>query len=211
MRMYRHGKDATTLLFIFFFSHFALGAFVPGYSVVAGTYEETEQGIYAQLALLSGSGGPYGQDFQFLDLTVIFMTNEVVRVRIEPSDSDRWRVPEETLKGPIVGSILQSAANTNYQISIIQNPFSLSVVRKSNGEVLFNSAQSNDPQFNGLIVSFKFTLIFFFVNSQKKLVLRTIHGMEHTSNKYTIHLWLRGASGYILIRCVQPIRTLWNV
>jgi hypothetical protein len=128
------------------------GQYVSGYSVVQGSMQEDSTGVYAQLSLNSGSGSPYGNDFTTLDLTIKYITNNILRVQIVPSDSDRWRVPEVILQGPAVGQSANSNA-TAYSVSVYDAPFGLSITRNSDGEVIFNSTQTATPNYNGLIVS----------------------------------------------------------
>lgn len=129
-------------------------AFVPGYSVVPGSLEQADEGIIANLSILSESGSPYGNDFKDLFLNITYVTTEIVRIQIFPTDPSRWRVPEDILKGPNAQSVISNNETLNYSVNIKQNPFSILITRNSDGEVIFNSAQSSSPQFNGLIVSF---------------------------------------------------------
>lgn len=153
--------------------------FVPGYSVVPGSIVETDIGITADLSILSGSGSPYGNDFKDLVLNVTYVTTEIVRIQIFPNDPSRWRVPEDILKGPNAQSFISNSETLNYSVNITQNPFSILITRNSDGEVIFNSAQSSSPQFNGLIVSFfkKIQLYDIILNQYKSFQINILNGV----------------------------------
>ncbi|XP_053164989.1 sucrase-isomaltase, intestinal [Hemicordylus capensis] len=104
-----------------------------GYKVVGGQ-KETNYGFEAKLRRLPAPS-LFGNDINKLQLTAEYQTANRFRFKITDPNNKRYEVPHPNIKsfeGP-------KASDTNYGVSITTNPFSISVVRKSNNKVLFST------------------------------------------------------------------------
>lgn len=109
-------------------------------------YNWTNTGLSANLTALVSGQVPN------LVLTVTYVTDDILRVHITDADSPRFEVPN------IVQLSGSNYDSTNYNVTLQNFPFSLSVTRLSDGRVLLDTASSlqfvsNDiywpNQFNG--------------------------------------------------------------
>jgi len=112
-------------------------------SRVASAYDitsmrETDLGLEGELQLTT-SGLPYlGRDIKQLKLSVQFETKGRLHVKISDLADSRWTVPESLLPRP---SVSTAASDPLYTFNYERSPFSFSVVRNEDGDVLFDTMQ----------------------------------------------------------------------
>jgi alpha-glucosidase len=116
---------------------------VLGYGVSSVT--PTDTGLTGSLQLVNG-GGFYGVDISPLHFAVTYETADRVRIRIIDPSRQRYEVPTSLL--PVPNTTVSSVA-TNYAVSYTNYPFGISVTRKADGAVIFNSTTTG--AFNGLV------------------------------------------------------------
>uniref|UniRef100_A0A8D0L7P9 P-type domain-containing protein n=1 Tax=Sphenodon punctatus TaxID=8508 RepID=A0A8D0L7P9_SPHPU len=104
-----------------------------GYEVQGGQ-KKTSAGFEATLMRLP-SPSLFGNDIQSLLLTGEYQTANRMRFKITDPNNKRYEVPHEHVK-PFDGA---AASNLNYEVNVIQNPFGITVTRKSNNNMLFNT------------------------------------------------------------------------
>lgn len=102
----------------------------PNYKLTSKT--ETEHGITATLVRSKETFMP--NDIMTLELVVLFETDDRLHFTINDPAQKRYEVP---IKTPCAKG---KATNTQYDIQITADPFSLVVKRKSNGQELVNTA-----------------------------------------------------------------------
>uniref|UniRef100_A0A8C8VP34 Maltase n=1 Tax=Pelusios castaneus TaxID=367368 RepID=A0A8C8VP34_9SAUR len=105
-----------------------------GYKVQGGV-QQTNTGFEAKLTRLP-SPSLFGNDINTVLLTGEYQTANRFRFKITDPNNKRFEVPHEnvkTLGGP-------AASNLKYDVNILQNPFGITLMRKSNGKVLFNTS-----------------------------------------------------------------------
>ncbi|KAL2387339.1 hypothetical protein RJZ90_000078 [Blastomyces dermatitidis] len=158
----------------------------PGYK--ASNFHELENVVVADLHLAGQPCNTYGQDLKNLKLRVEYETDSRLHVKIHDADEDVYQVPESVFPRP---QPERGDHKSLLKFSYVETPFSFSVSRRDNGEVLFDTAGSN--------------LVF----QSQYLNLRTslptdpnLYGMgEHTNpfrlntTNYTATLWNRDAYG----------------
>ncbi|KAL8531678.1 hypothetical protein ACS0TY_008320 [Phlomoides rotata] len=126
-----------------------------GYRLVS--IEESSNGGLVGLLQVKQKNNIYGPDIPLLQIFVKHETEDRLRVHITDAEKQRWEVPynllpREPLKQTLGGQ--RKDANTNTFTSAEfagtelifaykTDPFSFSVKRKSNGEILFDSSHSN--------------------------------------------------------------------
>ncbi|KAM3922289.1 lysosomal alpha-glucosidase-like [Leptodactylus fuscus] len=101
----------------------------PSYKVTNKT--ETEHGFIATLVRSKRTFMP--NDIMTLQLEVLYETDERLHFTITDPAQKRYEVPINTPKAN------GKAANPQYEVQIIEDPFSLVVKRKSNGQELVNT------------------------------------------------------------------------
>eukprot|EP00708_Paratrimastix_pyriformis_P002084 GAFH01000823.1.p1 GENE.GAFH01000823.1~~GAFH01000823.1.p1 ORF type:complete len:881 (-),score=284.11 GAFH01000823.1:103-2718(-) len=119
-------------------------AFVPGYTLSNVTITNPECGAFTgNLHRQSGSAGPYGADVDDLAISVTCDTETQLRVRVFDPIHPRWE------PHPLEFNYPQSRpSRTTYMVKANESPFGLTIFRKDDGVVLFDS---NPSSFNGLI------------------------------------------------------------
>lgn len=80
-----------------------------------------------------------GGDISPLKLEVIFESDDHVHIRITDAKNARWEVPQSVVSRP---SVSKAASNPAYDVKVEQNPFTITVFRKEDGAVLFQSTDS---------------------------------------------------------------------
>ena len=81
----------------------------------------------------------HGPDVQTLQLDVRFETDTRIHIKLSDADRVRFEVPESVLPRP--GSSPSASRETSaYDFQLGQDPFTLRVTRKSDGEVLFDTS-----------------------------------------------------------------------
>ncbi|KAG6396640.1 hypothetical protein SASPL_142795 [Salvia splendens] len=130
-----------------------------GYRLVS--IQESSNGGLVGLLQLKQKNNIYGADIPHLHLSVKHETGSRLRVHITAAEKQRWEVPYNLLpreKPPQLKQALASASprkdaltateyvGTELIFAYTRDPFSFTVKRKSNGEILFNSrAEASDP------------------------------------------------------------------
>ncbi|KAF9986810.1 hypothetical protein BGZ65_006199 [Modicella reniformis] len=109
-----------------------------GYSV--SKVQESAHGLTLDLQLI---GNPtdcarFGPDIPNLTAVIDFETESRVRVKILNKDAKRYEVPTDAL--PSTESTIRRVDKRGYTFKYTQSPFTFSVTRVSNGEVVFDSS-----------------------------------------------------------------------
>ncbi|WVN88893.1 uncharacterized protein L203_104108 [Cryptococcus depauperatus CBS 7841] len=120
-----------------------------GYAVEDGSVKETDTGgLTARLNLLSKCLA-YGTDIDSLMLSVEYETEHRLHVHIYDTQLRQYQLGENVLPRPkrsLVGS--DSAGKSDIKFEYENNPFAFWVIRKSDGQVLFDTRQEGMPTYN---------------------------------------------------------------
>ncbi|KAI1294262.1 hypothetical protein EDD11_008198 [Mortierella claussenii] len=101
--------------------------------------QESDHGVVLNLEL-SGSCNRFGTDIAKLTATVDFETESRIRIQIKDASASRYEVPKEALP-PTDSTVRRTSQDKRlYSFKYTQSPFTFSVTRTSDGEVLFDSA-----------------------------------------------------------------------
>ncbi|KAF2710148.1 glycoside hydrolase family 31 protein [Pleomassaria siparia CBS 279.74] len=109
----------------------------PGYK--ASNINQTNGGLTADLSLAGSPCNVYGQDLPDLKFVAEYQTDSRLHVIIYDKDEDVYQVPEFVVPRP-TGSI--NADDSLLEVSVVEEPFSFEVTRKSSKEVLFSTKGS---------------------------------------------------------------------
>ncbi|KAL5722145.1 hypothetical protein ACHQM5_005702 [Ranunculus cassubicifolius] len=133
-----------------------------GYKLVS--IQESPNGGLLGLLQVKQKTTIYGSDIPTLQLFVKHENEDRLRVHITDAEKQRWEVPYNILpreEPPTLKNALGKSRKVLYgesQISgselifsYISDPFSFSVKRKSNGEILFNSKSEESDPFSSLV------------------------------------------------------------
>ncbi|XP_033124429.1 lysosomal alpha-glucosidase-like isoform X2 [Anneissia japonica] len=104
----------------------------PSYNM--STPQETAFGYTAMLKRTNKSY--YPNDILTLQLDIYLETESRIHFKIYDPMEARYEVPIPTPK------VTKKAASTNYDVKFRSNPFAISIIRKSNGEAVFNTSFS---------------------------------------------------------------------
>ena len=121
-------------------------ALCPGYK--ASNVQRTVNGFSASLSLAGDPCNVYGTDIEDLTLSVDVQTAHRLKVNIEPtyidsSNMSQYILPSELVYAPEQGEIDPATQDIDLQFSWSNDPtFSFTVVRKSTGDVLFDTSGS---------------------------------------------------------------------
>jgi len=107
-----------------------------GYSLSGMT--ETSTGYSGTLSLIGDGSTVYGADIKNLNVVVTFETEDILRIKITDSTSQRWEVPQSII--PRTSATSKPAA-TAYTFSYTESPFTFEVIRKSDSVSVFKTAQ----------------------------------------------------------------------
>ncbi|EER37999.1 alpha-glucosidase [Histoplasma capsulatum H143] len=158
----------------------------PGYK--ASNVHELENILIADLQLAGQPCNTYGQDLKNLRLRVEYETDSRLHVKIYDPDEDIYQVPESVFPRPHPE---RGDHKSLLKFSYVEAPFSFSVSRRGNGEVLFDTAGTN-LVFQSQYLNFRTSLP----------TNPNLYGMgEHTNpfrlntTNYTATLWNRDAYG----------------
>ncbi|KAF2196277.1 hypothetical protein GQ43DRAFT_476474 [Delitschia confertaspora ATCC 74209] len=110
----------------------------PGYT--ASNIATTDSSLTADLTLAGEACNVYGDDLKDLKLLVEYQTDERLHIKIYDAGLQVYQVQESVLPRP--KSKNAKASGAALEFSIEENPFSFSVTRKENGEVLFDTSDT---------------------------------------------------------------------
>ncbi|WEW54663.1 glycosyl hydrolase family 31 protein [Emydomyces testavorans] len=108
----------------------------PGYRV-SNVYE-TKASLTLDLQLAGKPCNVYGKDFERLVFKVEYQTESRLHVMIYDADEDVYQVPESVLPRPSTDTGHNSSSSA-LQFSYESDPFTFSVKRKDNDEILFDT------------------------------------------------------------------------
>ncbi|KAH9483447.1 putative alpha/beta-glucosidase agdC [Psilocybe cubensis] len=108
----------------------------PGYA--ASNVKVRHDGLSADLVLAGEACNVFGNDVQRLSLNVTYETDDRLHVKIIDPSSARYEVPESILPRPSSSPGASSKASS-IQFSYTASPFSFTVSRSSDNEVLFST------------------------------------------------------------------------
>ncbi|KAI1317765.1 putative alpha-glucosidase [Xylariaceae sp. FL0255] len=111
----------------------------PGYK--ATNIKTSSSGLTASLTLAGTACNVYGTDLKDLTLTVEYQTSTRLHVIIEDVARQVYQVPSSVFTRPAASSV--SSSKSEIEFKYVANPFSFSVVRKSNGDVLFDTSAAS--------------------------------------------------------------------
>lgn len=109
-----------------------------GYQLTQSTILDNGAGIDGTLEIL-GDCNAYGPDYKNLSLTVRYESDDRIRVRIVDSGGQAHVVPDDVAKWPSIGTSGSNNESCNLSFDWVENPFSFSITRKSDGEVIFDT------------------------------------------------------------------------
>ncbi|KAF2861484.1 glycoside hydrolase family 31 protein [Piedraia hortae CBS 480.64] len=114
----------------------------PGYK--ASNVAKTPSGLKADLTLAGSPCNAYGTDLKDLTLTVEYQTDERLHVLIQDKANQVYQVPSQVFPRPSAQPYSGSGTNgSDLVFNYKESPFSFSVTRRSNGEVLFDSSAAS--------------------------------------------------------------------
>ncbi|XP_072477631.1 sucrase-isomaltase, intestinal [Notamacropus eugenii] len=97
--------------------------------------QTSNAGMQIKLSRIS-SPTLFGNDINNVLLTTESQTANRLRFKITDPNNRRYEVPHQY----VTGFTQPAATNTNYNIEVTDNPFSIKVIRKSNNQVLFDTS-----------------------------------------------------------------------
>ncbi|KAI8943130.1 hypothetical protein NX059_001161 [Plenodomus lindquistii] len=109
----------------------------PGYR--ASNVQRGDSSLSADLTLAGTECNVHGQDLRDLKFVAEWQTDSRLHVMIFDQDEQVYQVPESVVPRPTGSSRSDDAL---LDVSIVEEPFSFAVTRKSNGETLFNTSGS---------------------------------------------------------------------
>ncbi|KAI0683191.1 alpha-glucosidase [Cytidiella melzeri] len=110
----------------------------PGYKATAvSTHGST---MTANLVLAGKACNVFGDDIEQLKLEVTYETNTRIHVKITDAATQRYEIPDSVLPRPHADSSV-SSKSAEIQFNYTASPFSFSIVRNSNEEVLFSTGK----------------------------------------------------------------------
>ncbi|KAF2025912.1 hypothetical protein EK21DRAFT_75348 [Setomelanomma holmii] len=110
----------------------------PGYA--ASNVVKTDSSLTADLTLAGVACNVYSDDLPDLKLVVEYQSNERLHVKIYDAGLQVFQVQEEVLPRPKNGNA--AASGVALEFGLVEKPFSFTVKRKENGEVLFDTSSS---------------------------------------------------------------------
>ncbi|KAL4807618.1 Alpha/beta-glucosidase agdC [Aspergillus unguis] len=110
----------------------------PGYKVV--NVRERPNGLTVDLNLAGDGCNVYGTDIEGLRLTVEYQTDKGLHVLITDADETVYQVPESVFPRPPTDPDT-SSEDADLKFTYEADPFSFSIVRASNNEILFSSSR----------------------------------------------------------------------
>ncbi|KAF2704388.1 glycoside hydrolase family 31 protein [Pleomassaria siparia CBS 279.74] len=108
----------------------------PGYT--ASNVVKTDSSLTADLSLNGSACNLFSDDLKDLKLLVEYQTDERLHVKIYDAELNVFQVQEQILPRPANEN--SSSSSAALQFDLVQSPFSFTVRRKENGEVLFDTS-----------------------------------------------------------------------
>ncbi|KAJ5281033.1 hypothetical protein N7478_006405 [Penicillium angulare] len=108
----------------------------PGYK--ATSHRSTKSGFYADLSLAGKACNVFGIDLPDLKLEVEYQTSNRLHVKISDTNNTVYQVPDEVFPRPGFGQWC-SSGDSNLKFDFKADPFSFTVSRTDNDEVLFDT------------------------------------------------------------------------
>lgn len=99
-------------------------------------FEENETGFQGSLQLISSGNSVYGADISTLSLQIFTISEEILEVKITDTKEPRWEIPDTVFPRPLIQTI--AATSRQYSVQYTEKPFSLQIIRKLDGEVVFH-------------------------------------------------------------------------
>ncbi|KAI9908433.1 hypothetical protein PsorP6_003768 [Peronosclerospora sorghi] len=126
-----------------------------GYELL--TLDKTTDGWRGTLALQHESHGTFGNDLALLELNVVRLSTNQVRIHITDPEFPRYDVPDM----PVRRQEENADEEEDFQVHFTPRPFGVSVSRRHSGELLFNSTtpvekDEDGARFSGLIYENQF-------------------------------------------------------
>ena len=109
-----------------------------GYRLTSSTSKDDGTGLDGVLELI-GNCSAYGPDYDRLTLTVRYETADRIRVRIVDEQGKAHVVPNDVADWPQVDANAANNDTSNLSFEWQEDPFSFRIVRKSDGDVLFDT------------------------------------------------------------------------
>ncbi|KAF1957012.1 hypothetical protein CC80DRAFT_53359 [Byssothecium circinans] len=110
----------------------------PGYA--ASNVVETDSSLTADLTLAGAPCNAYSEDIRDLKLLVEYQTDERLHVKIYDANLDVFQVQEEVVPRPENEG--GSSSDAALEFDLVEKPFSFTVKRKGNGDILFDTSSS---------------------------------------------------------------------
>ncbi|KAK0932415.1 hypothetical protein LTR29_016018 [Friedmanniomyces endolithicus] len=107
----------------------------------ASNVKTTSTGLSADLTLAGTACNAYSSDISDLTLTVEYQTDECLHVKNQDAANQIYQVPPSVFTRPSTSN--GSSGNSELQVNYIVNPFSFSVTRKGNADVLFDTSAAS--------------------------------------------------------------------
>jgi len=118
----------------------------PGYKAV--NVQQSSSSLKAELVLAGAACNVYGNDIQTLALEVDYEDTTRIHLRITDPSYKRYEVPNSVLPRPENKNV--PSHTTDIRFHYVASPFSFSITRRSNGEVLFDTTHNPlvfEPQY----------------------------------------------------------------
>ena len=80
---------------------------------------------------------------EILNFSIIFLTDDILQVKITDYEHQRWEIPHEYPFPHFLQNASSNSTSSLFDININEYPFSFSIIRKSTGQTIFNSASFN--------------------------------------------------------------------
>ncbi|KAJ5715258.1 alpha-glucosidase, partial [Penicillium malachiteum] len=110
--------------------------------------------VSADLTLAGTACNIYGTDIEDLKLEIEYQTDDRIHVKIYDAAEQVYQVPTSVLSRP--NNTGANPSKADLEVTIIEDPFSFKVTRRSNGDVLFDTSGHNivfESQYLGLRTS----------------------------------------------------------
>ena len=107
-----------------------------GYELVS--ISETSTGLRGTLSLIGEPSTSLGLDLQTLTLDILMESADYAHIKITDATSTRWEIPQSIVPRPVN---VPKLSTMNYVVTYTNNPFTITVTRKSDNRVVFSSTK----------------------------------------------------------------------